>query len=176
MEVVVGQIGGPCQVEGLEQRRLMSAGLFAGSSSNVWDDRGGAVVMSAYAPMVKPTPVILPQVSGAWSGTVKTPYARSPFSVSMQISQQKGVAAFGTFRLGPATANRAVSSTAVVSGGYARGFNLIVSQKGLYASVTATVSKNGQQIVGRWACNGPGGWATGTITLSMVPAAKVAKH
>jgi hypothetical protein len=154
---------------------MLAAGLFAGSVANVWEDRGGAVVMSAAAPMAKAAPVIVPQVAGAWSGTVKLPYARAPIAVSMQITTQRGVAATGTFRLGPATANRAVTSTAVVSGGHQRGFNLIVSQKGLYASVTATVSKNGQQIVGRWACNGPGGWATGTITLNMV-LTKRARH
>jgi hypothetical protein len=175
MEFVAGEIGAPFQVEGLEQRRMMSAGPFAGTPSKVWEDRGGAVVMLAAAPMARSAPVIVPQVAGAWSGTVKMPYARAPFAVSMQISRQNGVAAMGTFRLGPATAHRAVTSTAVVSGGYQRGFNLIVSQKGLYASVTATVSKNGQQIVGRWACNGPGGWATGTITLNMV-LTKRARH
>jgi hypothetical protein len=83
--------------------------------------------------------------------------------IAMTITTQRAGAETGTFSLGPATNNHTVVSTATVG---RQTFCVILQGKGFYGGLTAAVSTNGKYIVGRWAVNGPGGWKTGTLTMT----------
>lgn len=153
-------------VEQLEERRMMSAGVF-GERASLWE-APAAVVMTRSPMAVKKPQVAIPGVVGQWTGTATSASNRAQVAISMRITRQSGAGATGVFSLGPITGNSSVVSTAIVSGGNQRHFRVILEGKGFYGSVTATISKNGAQIVGRWACNGPvGGWKTGTLVLNM---------
>lgn len=154
-------------VEQLEERRMMSAGVF-GERASLWEVPSAAVVMTRSPMAVKRPQVAIPSVVGQWTGTATSASNRSQVAISMRITRQSGVGATGVFSLGPITGNSSLVSTAIASGGNQRHFRVILEGKGFYGSVTATISKNGTQIVGRWACNGPvGGWKTGTLVLNL---------
>ena len=148
----------------------MSTAVFGSTSGSVWDDATPAVIASTRSPMAlsKRTHNVYPQVTGDWAGTCKVAGSKRLRAVSMHLATQKGPAAIGTFKMGPITIGRTVVSTAIVGRGYARDFRVIFDGKDFYGSITATVSANGQEILGRWACNGPGGWKTGTVVMRRV--------
>lgn len=175
---MVGDPGGESNsrfaLQPFEPRRLMSAGLFADWPARVWDEMPAAhaapppppIAASVMPAAAKPKASSIPQVVGTWSGTCKVATTGSTVAISMKITSQNGAAALGSFSLGPITANQTVISTAIVDGTNARGFNAIFAGKKFYGSVTATVSKNGQQILGRWTCISAG-MKTGTFVLNM---------
>jgi hypothetical protein len=107
-----------------------------------------------------------PDVVGLWVGSAKTVGKKRGDYIDIRITRQTGAGATGKFGLGPVTTWHRVLSTAVLSAGRDRSFKVILRGDDFYGSVTAAVSKNGQQIVGRWACNGPAGWKTGTLVLN----------
>jgi hypothetical protein len=106
-----------------------------------------------------------PQVLGTWIGTVKTAGKRGLVEVAVRLTRQVGPSATGKFALGPASAWNKILSTAVLTSTLDRSFRVILPGKGFYGSVNATVSQNGQQILGRWTCNVDGNWKSGTIVL-----------
>lgn len=154
------------ELEGLETRRMMSACAW-NSPEHVWEAEPAVVLSKAPMALKKPQ-VAIPSVAGSWRGTATNAANRATVSISMNITSQSGAGATGKFSLGPITGNTTIVSTAVVSGGNSRDFRVILAGKNFYGSITATISKNGAQIVGRWACNGPtGGWKTGTLVLNL---------
>jgi len=164
----------PCfSIDALEDRRLMSGAYDWLPGLAVWDSEAEAtpaVVMTAAptkaSPIVKATKVV--DITGNWSGTAKIAAPSGTAGASMLIASQRGAGATGTFSLGPITSGQTVVSTAVV--GTDRSFKAVFQGKNFYGSISATISANGQQILGRWTCNTGGKWLTGTVLLEKVVA------
>ena len=158
----------PCfSVDALEDRRLMSAACDWLPGLSVWDTQADAVPTVAMPAAPKASPIVkannLIDVSGNWAGTAKIVAPSGTAAVSMQITSQRGAGATGTFSLGPITSRQTIISTAVV--GTDRSFKAVFQGSNFYGSISATISANGQQILGRWACNTAGKWLTGTVLM-----------
>jgi hypothetical protein len=156
----------PCRLEPLESRAHLSADLFDSTPSTVLNLSASRI---AAAPVIRPlvaTRNPYPQVVGTWIGTVKTAGRRGLVEVAVRLSTQLKGGATGKFALGPATTWHKVLSTAVLTPTRDRTFRVILPGTNFYGSVTATVSENARQIVGRWTCNNNGTWQSGTIVLN----------
>ncbi len=161
-------------LEGLEGRQMLSS---SGWGTPLWDDKPAGTPAAVVTPL-RVTPMVatsvtgvrLIDVTGNWSGTVKIAGTQIAVAGSFTITSQRNAGATGTFSLGPITANQKVVSTAII--GTDRSFKVIFAGSNFYGSINATISSNGKEIFGRWACTGPGGWKTGTFVMDLQPAKK----
>jgi hypothetical protein len=158
-------------VEGLEDRRMMSAS----HANAVWDDAddfAAPAKRAAAAAVMMPATVSSAKAAatktlGNWKGTTRTATTGGTITaVSMKLSTPLNSAVIGSFKLGPVTGGKALTSTAVLSNSH--GFAVIFQGKGFYGSLNGTISADGKQILGRWSFNGQGGWKVGTLTLKKV--------
>jgi hypothetical protein len=159
----------PCRCEALESRTHLSADLFDSSPSNVLNLSAPRAAVPAYSASVGPMVATVnryPQVVGTWVGTCKTAGKRGRVEVAVRITAQVRGGATGKFALGPVTTWHKVLSTAGLTATLDRSFRVILPGADFYGSVTATVSENARQIVGRWTCNNNGNWKSGTIVLN----------
>lgn len=156
-------------MEFLESRALLSADLFAQTPQSVLDAASPRSIVSpaTFVATVPRSPY--PQVLGTWIGTCKTAGKRGVVEVAVRLTRQVGPSATGKFALGPASAWNKVLSTAVLTSTVDRSFRVILPGRDFYGSLSATVSANTQQILGRWTCNVSGNWKSGTILLNRQP-------
>lgn len=156
-------------MEFLESRALLSADFFAQTPQSVLDAASPRSIASpvTFAASVPRSPY--PQVVGTWIGTCKTAGKRGVVEVAVRLTRQVGPSATGKFALGPASAWNKMLSTAVLTSTVDRSFRVILPGKDFYGSLSATVSANAQQILGRWTCNVDGNWKSGTIVLNRQP-------
>jgi hypothetical protein len=134
-------------MESLEPRALLAGDLFASTPISVLETVARTPAIVSPAVTVARSPY--PQVVGTWIGTLKTAGKRGLVEVAVRLSRQVGPSATGKFALGPASAWNKVLTTAVLTPTLDRSFRVILPGNGFYGSVNATVSQNGQQILGR---------------------------
>lgn len=156
---------GPCRFETLESRTHWSANLFDPTPTSVLNLPAVARLTTSVQPLVVARNPY-PQVVGTWIGTCKTAGRRGLVEVAVRLTRQVKAGATGKFALGPASNWHKVLSTAVLTPAVDRGFRVILPGADFYGSVSATVSANARQIVGRWTCNVNGNWQSGTIVLN----------
>ncbi|HYE20213.1 MAG TPA: hypothetical protein VEA69_17325 [Tepidisphaeraceae bacterium] len=159
-------------VEGFEDRRLLSAAAWAYGAPSIFDE-SPAIEMPVRSGVAAPSVGAVKaakyaDVTGTWKATIKIATSKTPVAGTMTITSQKGAAAIGTFALGPIVAGAKHTGTAIV--GTNRSFSAVLQGKGYYGSITATISANGQQITGRWSCNVNGKWQTGTVVMEKLVA------
>jgi len=153
-----------CRIEALESRTHLSGDLFDSTPGSVLN-----LPAARHASSVRPLAAArnpYPQVVGTWIGTVKTAGRRGLVEVAARLTRQINGGATGKFALGPASNWHKVLSTAVLTPTVDRSFRVILPGADFYGSVSATVSANARQILGRWTCNVNGNWQSGTIVLN----------
>ncbi|HSI36061.1 MAG: hypothetical protein ACAI43_11870 [Phycisphaerae bacterium] len=151
---------------------MLSAAAWAYGAESIFDE-SPAVEMPVRSGVAAPSVGAVKaakyaDVTGTWKATIKIATSKTPVAGTMTITSQKGAGAVGTFALGPITAGAKLASTAIVGAG--RTFSAVLNGKGYYGSISATISGNGNQIVGRWSCNVGGKWQTGTFVMDKVVA------
>ena len=160
-------------IETLESRELMSAAphpVVAAVSKPV-----APLVVSAKpapTPAVKEFPVYVPSVGpvkgtnvvGNWTGTMRIDGTTTDQTFSINFAFQRGVAASGTFNLGPTIGNQTVTSTMVFD--LHNNLRARVATPKLNVGFTGAITTNGKVLYGRFSFNNGTGWTTGMFTLT----------
>jgi hypothetical protein len=172
-------------IETLEARELMSVAPHPTVAAVA--KPSAAIVMSAKPaakPTVKPTakpaptpavkafPAYVPSVGpikgtnvvGTWTGTMRIDGTTIDQPFSINFAFQRGVAASGTFNLGPTIGNQVVTSTLVFD--LHNNLRALVATPKLSVGFTGAITGNGNILYGRFSFNNGTGWTTGMFTLT----------
>jgi hypothetical protein len=177
-------------IETLEDRQLMSAAPHAAVAVR-HTPKPHAIVVTAkpsakakVAPAAKPAvapvtptnvgdfptyipasdPYLSPDVVGTWTGTMQVDGSTQTAPFSINFLFQRGIAASGTFDLGPTVGNEIVTSTMVF--GAFHNARILVLTKALWMGFNCALSANGKVLYGRFAVNTSNGWETGGFDLN----------
>ncbi len=105
-------------------------------------------------------------IVGAWTGTMRLDGTKVDAPFSIKFLFQRGVAATGTFNLGPTIGNQSLSSTLIFS--LQRNFRVLILTPDLWAGFVGALTANAKILMGRFSFNSTTGWHTGVFTLNRV--------
>jgi hypothetical protein len=109
-------------------------------------------------------PGMAPNVVGVWSGTMQIDGSKQASPFSIDFAFQHGVAASGTFNLGPTVGNQSAVSTMVF--GTNHNVRVLILTSTLWMGFDGALTANGKMIYGRFAVNTPNGWETGSFSVN----------
>jgi hypothetical protein len=109
-------------------------------------------------------PVKADNVVGEWTGSMRLDGTTVDNAFSVNFTFQRGVAATGTWNLGPTMGNQVVVTTMVFS--LHNNMRVLISTPGLNSGLTGALSTNGKVLAGRFSFNTSHGWQTGMFTLT----------
>ena len=161
-------------IEALESRQLMSVAVHPITAAVVVKPVAARVVTAkpATKPAVQAFPSYVPSIGavkgtnvvGNWTGSIRLDGTTTDQPLSVTFNFQRGVAASGTFNLGPAVGNRAALSTMVFD--LHNNVRALIAGPKLSVGFTGALTSNGKVLYGRVSFNVGTGWQTGMFTLN----------
>ncbi len=106
----------------------------------------------------------VPNFVGTWTGTIQLDGSTTSTPFSIAFAFQRGVAASGTFNLGPIMGNQSELSTLIYSSHNV--VRALIQNSTLWVGFTGAISTDGKTIFGRFAYNTPHGWETGSFSVT----------
>jgi hypothetical protein len=105
-----------------------------------------------------------PDVVGGWTGTMQLDGTKTTAAFSVNFLFQRGLAASGTFNLGPTVSNATVTSTMVFGANH--NARILILTSTLWVGFTCALTANGKMLYGRFAVDTANGWETGGFVLN----------
>jgi hypothetical protein len=105
-----------------------------------------------------------PDVVGGWTGTMQLDGSKTTSAFSVNFLFQRGIAASGTFNLGPTVNNVTLTSTMVFGANH--NAHILILTSSLWMGFTCALTANGKVLYGRFAVDNSNGWETGGFSLT----------
>ena len=105
-----------------------------------------------------------PDVVGGWTGTMQLDGSKTTSAFSVNFLFQRGIAASGTFNLGPLVNNLTLTSTMVFGANH--NARILILTSSLWMGFTCALTSNGKVLYGRFAVDNSNGWETGRFSLT----------